>query len=65
MGLLSYISGRLGLTINPVTGQRVRIRRHATDDWGNTAEHLEEKDEATGRWSRTNDVPGSGTGGHY
>lgn len=64
MGILDYIVGRLGLAINPQTGRRVRVRSHSTDDWGNTADHIEEQN-ADGSWRRTKDVPGSGTGGHY
>jgi hypothetical protein len=64
MGLLSWIVGRIG-TIDPKTGQHVRIRSHASDDWGNTSDHVETKDPHSGTWKRGPTVEGSGTGGHY
>lgn len=65
MGVLSWLSGRLGLTINPETGQRVRIRSHGIDDWGNTANHVEEWNPYSNSWERKEDVKGSQSGGHY
>jgi hypothetical protein len=64
MGLLDYIVGRIG-SIDPKTGQRVRLRSHATDDWGNTADHIEIYNPHSGKWEHGPTVEGSGTGGHY
>ncbi len=55
----------LGHFINPETGRVARVKKHAIDDWGNTAQHLEEKSEYGCGWTRTRDLPGTGTGGHY
>jgi hypothetical protein len=65
MGILSYLSGRLGLTVNPKTGQRVRLRSVASDDWGNTMDVVEEYNPHSGSWERKGDVEGSISGGHY
>jgi len=65
MSMLTWLSGRLGLTINPKTGQRVRVRSHGIDDWGNKADHVEEWDPYTDSWQRKADIEGSQTGGHY
>jgi hypothetical protein len=61
---LSDIIGRLGLTVNPQTGQRVRTRSEPRDDWGNTRLIVEEQT-PSGSWVKTGDVPGSSSGGHY
>lgn len=65
MSVLDYLIGRLGLSINPDTGERVRIRKVPRDEWGNTSEVIEQKDRVTKKWERTGDVPGSSSGGHY
>jgi len=64
MGLLSYLIGRIG-TIDPKTGQHVRIRSHASDDWGNHSDHIEIYNPCSRSWERGPTVEGSGTGGHY
>lgn len=64
MGILDWLVGRIG-TIDPSTGQRVRLRSHATDDWGNKADHVETKNPHSKTWKRGQTVKGSGTGGHY
>lgn len=56
--------GRMGLGINPQTGQRVRTRPEPCDDWGNTRLIVEEKTPC-GSWVKTGDVPGSRSDGHY
>lgn len=55
----------LGHFVNPETGRIARVKKHATDDWGNTAQHIEEKSEHSGEWIRGKTLPGTGTGGHY
>ncbi len=62
---LGDLIGRLGLTVNPKTGQRIRLTKEARDDWGNTRLVVEEISPASGNWVKTDDVPGSGSGGHY
>lgn len=66
MGILDWVVGRVG-SVDPRTGERVRIRARASDDWGNTHDVVERKDNATGEWKEGPTVPGSGTnrGGHY
>jgi hypothetical protein len=61
---ISDLIGRLGLGVNPQTGNRVRTRPVPRDDWGNTSLVVEEKG-PDGCWRRTGDVPGSNSGGHY
>jgi hypothetical protein len=65
MSILSWLSGRLGLAINPATGQRIRVRSHSVDDWGNTADHLEEWNPYTNSWQRKEDIEGTRSGSHY
>lgn len=64
MGIIDYVIGRLGLSLNPETGRRVRVRSHGIDDWGNTRDHIEEQNRE-GSWTRKDDVLDSSTGGHY
>lgn len=64
MGLLNWIFGRIG-TIDPKTGDRVRIRSHASDDWHNRSDHVEYYDPYSKTWKRGQTVEGSSTGGHY
>lgn len=63
--LFTDLIGRLGLTVNPQTGQRVRTRRVPSDDWGNTYKIIEEWSPFSNSWRRTGSVPGSTSGGHY
>jgi hypothetical protein len=65
MSILSWLSGRLGLTINPATGQRIRTRSVGVDDWGNTKDVFEEFDPYTNSWKLRGWVEGSRSGSHY
>lgn len=62
--LFGDLIGRLGLGVNPETGNRVRTRAVPSDDWGNTYLIVEEKG-VDGCWRKTGDVEGSTSGGHY
>lgn len=64
MGLLDWVVKRIG-TIDPRTGERVRVRKRPNDDWGNTREVVERRNNATGKWEEGETVPGSVSGGHY
>jgi hypothetical protein len=64
-GLFANMVGRMGLTIDPKTGQRVRTRAVQCDDWGNTVRVVEQWNPNSGSWRRTGTVPGSISGGHY
>lgn len=64
MGLLDYLVKTIG-TIDPNSGERVRVRKRPNDDWGNTYEVVERKDNASGEWKEGPTVPGSVSGGHY
>lgn len=64
MGLMDWIISRVG-TIDPHTGERVRVRRHRIDDWNGTEDKVETKDPITGDWRETSGVPGSRRGGPY
>jgi hypothetical protein len=63
--MFANMVGRMGLTINPETGQRVRTRSEQIDDWGNTHRIVEEWNPYSGSWRRTGTVAGSISGGHY
>lgn len=65
MGIMSNFIGRLGLGVNPETGERVRTKSERCDDWNGTHRVVEEWNPVTEKWEQKGIVPGSQRGGHY